>query len=199
MTSRIEEDFELELRSLPGVVNVAVDRDGEGSVAAVTLVVLGPDVAETEQVARQVTSLYFPIAHVRVEDASGAVQPTSPDESRIVLVDAAPDATTGVIRVELSHGGRRGFGWSRNGALIGGAEATLLALAELGYDFPFVLHSVAPFAANRSWPVVVTLRSVSDGSERYGIARAEDETLAAARATLDALNRFPVTRRTSSR
>ena len=35
MSSTIEEDFELELRSLPGVVNVGIVHDGEGAVESV--------------------------------------------------------------------------------------------------------------------------------------------------------------------
>ncbi len=199
MTSRIEDDFELELRSLPGVLNVALEKDDGGVVTMVTLVAVGLEVKETEAVARQVASLYYPHAAVRVDDAGDVLQHVPTDDSRIVLVSAVADPTDGAIRVELSHGGRHGQGWSRNGALIGGAEATLLAMAELGYAVPFVLHSVTPFAASRTWPVAVTLRALADGSERYGIAKAEDETVAAAKATLDALNRFPLTLRTTRR
>jgi hypothetical protein len=38
--------------------------------------------------------------------------------------------------------------------------------------------------------VVVTLRSFADDADLYGIARSDGESLAAARATLNALNRF---------
>jgi hypothetical protein len=40
------------------------------------------------------------------------------------------------------------------------------------------------------WPVIVTFRSLADGSDRIGIAQAEGELESAAKATLDALNRY---------
>ena len=57
MTSRIEEDFELELRSLPGVLNVSVARSESGGVDVVTLLVYGLNTNETHAVASQIASL----------------------------------------------------------------------------------------------------------------------------------------------
>lgn len=196
MTSRIEEDFELELRSLPGVLNVSVTRRDDGMVDVVTLLVYGLNTSETEGVASQIASLYFPDATIVVEDANNVLTPTTIEGARIILTRAICDETTGVCDVELSHRGRLGHGGSRSGPLIGGAEAALMALRDLGYEFPFSLASVTNVPAAKNWPVIVTMRSFADGSERFGIAQASEDVVAAAKATLDALNRFPMSQRT---
>ncbi len=195
MSSRIEEDFELELRSLPGVLNVAVTRHEDGSVDAVTLLVYGLNVKETEGVASQIASLYFPEATIIVEDANNVLTPSSAENSRVVLTRATCNGDGGVCEVELNYQGRSATGHSRSGPLIGGAESTLMALRDLGYDIPFSLASVTNLPASKSWPVIVTMRAIADGSERYGIAQADDDVVAAAKATLDALNRFPMNQR----
>ena len=96
----------------------------------------------------------------------------------------------GVSEVELSFAGRVGIGRSGSGALIGGAEATLTALREIGYEVPFFLVAVNSIATVRGWPVIVTLRSLSDEGDRIGIAQSNGDLESAARATLDALNRY---------
>ncbi len=196
MTSRIEEDFELELRSLPGVLNVSVSRHEDGSVDVVTLLVYGLNVKETEGVASQIASLYFPEARIVVEDANNVLTPSAAENSRVILTRAASDGDSGACEVELNFQGRSATGHSRSGPLIGGAESTLMALRDLGCDIPFSLASVTSLPASKSWPVIVTMRANADGSERYGIAQADDDVVAAAKATLDALNRFPMNQRT---
>ena len=196
MSSRIEEDFELELRSLPGVLNVSVSRHEDGSVNVVTLLVYGLNVKETEGVASQIASLYFPDATIVVEDANNVLTPSAVENARVILARASCDSDGGACEVDLNFRGRMATGHSRSGPLIGGAESTLMALRDLGYDIPFSLVSVTSLPASKSWPVIVTMRANADGSERYGIAQAEDDVVAAAKATLDALNRFPMNQRT---
>lgn len=196
MTSRIEEDFELELRSLPGVLNVAVTRHEDDSVDVVTLLVYGLNVKETEGVAAQIASLYFPEAKIVVEDANNVLTPSAAENARVILTRATCSVDGGACEVELNYRGRSATGHSRSGPLIGGAESTLMALRDLGYDVPFTLASVTSLPASKSWPVIVTMRAIADGSERYGIAQADDDVVAAAKATLDALNRFPMNQRT---
>ena len=196
MTARIEEDFELELRSLPGVLNVSVARSESGSVDVVTLLVYGLNTTETHAVASQIASLYFPEAKIVVEDANNVLTPNAIETARVMLTRATCDEGTGACEVELNHRGRSGTGRSQSGPLIGGAEATLLALRELGYDVPFSLASVTNVPASKNWPVIVTMRANADGAERYGIAQCDADVVAAAKATLDALNRFPMAQRT---
>ena len=192
MMSTTEEDFELELRSLPGVLNVAMERLGD-DVSAVTLLVYGPNAGETETVARQIANLYFPSVQILVEDANREAKPAG-GGTRVVLNRAEFDSSSGGCEVELEYLGRTGVGTTGSGPLIGGAEATLAALRDLGFEIPFTLLAVTNVTALKNWPVIVTLRSLDDGDDRFGVAQADDDVLAAARATLDALNRFTLSR-----
>jgi len=62
MMSSTEEDFELELRSLPGVLNVGIKHRDNGDVEGVTLVVFGQDPGAVRVIAMQIVSLYYPDA-----------------------------------------------------------------------------------------------------------------------------------------
>ncbi len=77
--------------------------------------------------------------------------------------------------------------------MIGGADATLAALRELGLEVPFSLLSVNSVSLMNRWPVIVTLRSTRNESDRMGIALAEGELLSSVKSTLNALNRFLAT------
>ena len=70
MISASEEDFELELRSLPGVLNVGIAHHDNGDVDSVTLFVRDQDPDAVRDVAMHVASLYYADATVTVEDAS---------------------------------------------------------------------------------------------------------------------------------
>ena len=190
MMTPSEEDFELELRSLPGVLSVGVAHREDGEVDSVTLFVRGQDPESVRHVALQVASLYFPTAAVNVEDANRAPSSRSASENRVALVRTDFNVHEGVSEVEISIAGRVAVGRSGSGALIGGAEATLAALREVGYEVPFFLVAVNSIATVRGWPVIVTLRSLSDEGDRIGIAQSNGDLESAARATLDALNRF---------
>jgi NADH dehydrogenase/NADH:ubiquinone oxidoreductase subunit G len=172
VSSTIEEDFELELRSLPGVVSVGIAHRDDGDVASVVLTTRNHDPETVRESAVQVSSLYFPDAVVILEEASEA----RPDRggvaaaARIVLDAADFNELDGVSEVHLTFGGRVGVGRAGSGPLIGGAEATLSALRDLGDVIPFYLMGVTK---------VNTV-----------IALAGDDLLAASKATLDALNRY---------
>ena len=70
---------------------------------------------------------------------------------------------------------------------------------DLGYEIPCYLMAVNNVHTSTGWPVIVTFRSLADGSDRIGIAQAEGELESAAKATLDALNRYLSTPRTAAR
>jgi hypothetical protein len=190
MMSRTEEDFELELRSLPGVLNVGKTHRENGDVDVVTLVVNSKDPAATRSAATQIAGLYYPEAAVVVEDANHALASQRSEGPRIALVRADYDRNDGFCEVQLSFVGRIGIGRAGSGPLIGGAEATLAALRDLGYDVPFSLMTVTNVTNGRDWPVIVTLRSLSNDADRFGIAKTDDDLVSAVRATLDSLNRF---------
>ncbi len=193
MISPTEEDFELELRALPGVVNVGFRYGDKGDVDAVSLVVHGDDAGPVRVVAKQIVSLYYPDATVSVEEMKPA--PTAPrsstsDSGRVALVRAEFNSHDGFCEVHLNVNGRLGVGRSENGPLIGGAEATLDALRQLDFDVPFYLVGSVNVATVRGWPVIVTLRPRANESDRHGIAQAETELVSSAKATLNALNRY---------
>lgn len=190
MMSPSEEDFELELRSLPGVMSVGVDHRESGEVEAVTLFVRGQDPESVRHVALQVASLYYPTAAVTVEDANRASNSHGQPSTRVVLTGTDFNVHEGVSEVQLALNGSVGVGRSGSGPLIGGAEATLAALRDLGYEVPFFLVAVNNIATARGWPVIVTLRSLSDEGDRIGIAQSNGDLQSAAKATLDALNRY---------
>lgn len=191
MSSRTAEDFELELRCLPGVVNVAMTCVDGVDVTGVSLLVYGRERGDTESVAREVASLYFPDATVAVVEVGSPRRDERPViEPRVVLVRAEFSELDGGCDVEVGHRGSTGRGRTDNGPLIGGAQATLAALRDLGYDIPFCLTSVTNVSLMQRWPVVVALRALSDGAERFGVALSENDVRSAAAATLDALNRY---------
>src|SRR5579872_367737 len=128
MMTPSEEDFELELRSLPGVMSVGVDHRETGEVDAVTLFVRGQDPESVRHVALQVASLYYPTAAVTVEDANRAPHHHGGYGQRVVLTQTDFNVHEGVSEVRLTLNGNTGVGRSGSGPLIGGAEATLSAL-----------------------------------------------------------------------
>jgi len=190
MMTPTEEDFELELRSLSGVLNVEIQHRENGDVDSVTLIVHGQDPSALRVMATQIVNLYYTDASVIVEDASNVLSPREAESVRVVLVRAEFCAESGSCDVELSYSGRAGTGKAGSGQLFGGSEATLSALRDLGFSVPFYLLTVTSIATARGWPVICTLRSFSSGSDLFGIAQAKDDVTSAAMATLDALNRF---------
>lgn len=190
MMSRTEEDFEVELRSLAGVLNVGMSRRADGDVDAVTLIVNTNDPEATRIMAFQIASLYFPEAKVVVEDVNSALLSERTQSPRVSFIRADYDTQDDLCEVQLSLDGRVGIGRAGSGPLIGGAEATLAALRDLGYEIPFSLMAVTNVTNGRDWPVIVTLRSLLNEADRFGIARSDDDMVSAVKATLDSLNRF---------
>jgi len=191
MTTPVEEDFELELRTLPGVVNVGISHSDKGDVDAVTLFVRDEDPEAVREVALHVTSLYYPDANVTVEDANRAPSGHGREQGRVALVRTEFDQRDGISEVQLSYAGRTGIGRAGSGPLIGGAEATLAALRDLGYAIPFYLRAVTNVDTVVGCPVIVTFRALSRDGDLIGIAQSEGGDLkSAAKATLDAFNRY---------
>jgi len=190
MTSTIEEDFELELRALPGVLNVGFGHGQEGEVSTVTLLVRTAYPEAVRDSARQVASLYFPQVDVVVEPAQATRAEGTADGARIVLLRAEFSESDGVSQVQLTHAGRVGLGRAGSGPLIGGAEATLAALRELGLVIPFYVMTVTKVDTSIGQSVVVTFRSLSNEEDRIGIARLDGDLISSCRATLNALNRY---------
>jgi hypothetical protein len=191
MTATFEEDFELELRSLPGVVNVGISHLESGEVNAVVLSVRNHDPEVVRDSAVQVASLYYPNASVILEEASTATtQVQGGYAGRVALMIAEFDERDGISEVHLGFAGRIGVGRAGSGPLIGGAEATLSALRDLGHVIPFYLMGVTKVDTVIGCSVIVALRSLSADDDRMGIACSDVDLVSAAKATLDALNRY---------
>jgi hypothetical protein len=189
MMSSTDEDLELELRSLPGVLNVEIRHLDSGDVDVVTLITNGQDPSNIRVMAKQIVSLYSAEGSVVVDDASTVLQPKELKAIRVNLVATSFEPDTGTTEVELNFSGRIGHGHAKSGQLIGGAEATLAALRDLGIEVPFYLVSVVNIATPRGWPVVATFRALSNEPDLHGIALAENDVTSSAMATLNALNR----------
>jgi hypothetical protein len=184
-----EEDFELELRSLPGVLNVGMSHSDGGDVETVTLVVFGQSPGPIRTQATQIANLYFPGVAIELEMADAA-HSTGSSAPRVALLSAEFDEVSGVCEVRLAYEGRVGVGRAESGRLIGAVGGTLAALKDLDREIPFYLEAVTTVPTVRGCPVVVTLRSFTDDVDLFGIAQSDGDPLSAARATLNALNRF---------
>ena len=111
--------------------------------------------------------------------------------ARLLAVLAFPD--TDELEVHLILDGRRTIGRavSSNG-LVGAVEATLVAVRELGATFeptPLFAREVESDTDERAVVSVGLAGVVADALPDYGIAAGASPIAAAARATLDALNR----------
>ena len=111
--------------------------------------------------------------------------------ARLLAVLAFPD--TDELEVHLILDGRRTIGRavSSNG-LVGAVEATLVAVRELGASFeptPLFARQVESDTDERAVVSVGLAGVVADALPDYGIAAGASPIDAAARATLDALNR----------
>lgn len=187
----IDEDFEFELRALPGVVSVALSHRESGDVDTVTLSVNGQDPETVRRTGLHIASFYYPEADVVVKLAGADLQVTPVAGAGISLIQSDFNEQDGVSVIRLSYGGRVGNGRSLSGPLVGGAEATLSAMRELGCDIPCYLMSVTNISTTLGWAVIVVFRATSTKTDLVGLAESEGELLvASAEATLDALSPF---------
>jgi len=184
-------ELELELRVLPGVMSVSMEPPGPDRSARVVVVALSPAKSLKDDVA-QIAQLHLIDAVVEIVDprAGGrATEPAPASERRVVLRRSEFIGDDGVSEVMLASDHGEGTGRVPMGPLIGGAAATLEALAQLGVHCPYYLQSASRVSAMRDAPVVVILRPLDGGSERVGVALAESDIEASSRATLNAVNR----------
>lgn len=188
MSARSDQDFELELRALPGVVSMSVRRDDDGHATSVTIHDAGAALEVTRARAREILGLYYPRAELVVEAMNLAV--ATPRPARVALERADYLDAEATSEVSLLWGGQRGVGRANSGPVIGGAQATLAALRDAGCAVPFDVWSANAVAVASHWPVVVILRAHESRRELIGIASAPHEIWSAARATMNALNRY---------
>jgi hypothetical protein len=188
-------ELEMELRLLPGVVNVGLGEPESGHVA-VTLVTLGSE-SDLEETATRLARASHSAATVEILDLSPPRPPVHealplPGDERVALVTSTVD-DAGEASVQLAWHGHIATASSTGGPLIGTARAVLGALQALGIGVEAVLASVSTGRGVPHSPVRVILRSELAGAEVVGIALASSASESAARAALAAFNRYVAT------
>jgi hypothetical protein len=192
-------ELELELRLLPGVVNVGFGIPEPSGHVAVTIVALEHE-PELERTATRMARAFRSAATVEIVDRTPRAEPpqqatviVGPDE-RVALLESTIDRD-GQAEVQLSWKGGSATGIGTGGALIGPAQATLGALEGLGIEVEARLASVSTGRGVPNSPVRVILRVEPGGPEFVGIAQGASEPESSARATLAAFNRYAGTRK----
>jgi hypothetical protein len=209
------DDLELELRKLPGVRSAGFEERDD--VLLIQLHV-GPERAEQTQplpvsatriaarhsdrpvaveVVRwkppQVREVHIPApplpAGAGGEGTEHAASEPEGPRPRLLAVLAFPD--TDEVEVHLILEGRRTIGRAPGTrGLIGVVEATIEALSGFGADFDPKPRWARPLEANGDETLVLIAVAVEDDTiTRYGLASGASSIDAAARATLDAVNR----------
>jgi hypothetical protein len=182
-------DFELELRRLPGVAGVGFsERDGMTVVH-----LLAPDTDRVEEIRRRAGQLgkrhvEGPVT-IELDDGDGPVAPSA--ESRVRLLAVRRDRESGETEVHLAFGASRTVGRGPGDALKGAAEAAVEGLTKLGADIPYRIGEVVAIGQAGVQTVLVEMAPLRPGLDvRHGAADGPSIEEAAARATLHALNRW---------
>lgn len=175
--------LELELRRLPGVALVGFTTGDDTTV--VRLFTVG----DVEMPALRAEADRLCAAHLDVPvvvDIEGPPRPARVKLLHVVVTDAEDDSE---VEVHLAYQGVRTVGRAQSAGPVGGAQATLDALARLGAPVPFRIEAAATFDHAGGEGVMVVLGSAQCG-DRFGAAMAHGLEQAAARAALHALNRY---------
>ena len=132
-----------------------------------------------------------PVAPAPVPEPAGEPVETPARRARLLAVLAFPD--TNELEVHLILDGRRTIGRAiSTDGLVGAVEATLAAVQEIGAPFqptPLWARAVDSPQDERVVVAVALANVVADAPIDYGLAAGASPIDAAARSTLDALNR----------
>jgi hypothetical protein len=195
--------LELELRKLPDVVAVGFEGPSvdapvaEDAVLTVHVLVSDTEVrAAVEQHALDLGRLHLgrPLRVIVAPEGDGEASevinttPTPVLLSRVRLVEVGLADGGRAVEVTLSLGDLRAVGRGPAGTPGGAAGATLLALRQLGWAVPFSIGSGVRLAVGAAGAVLVHL--VGPDGDRLGVSVGDTAERAAAKATLQALNRW---------
>ena len=157
------------------------------AVAPTTIDVTTPDTAVTTQAA----PVPAPVAPTPVAPVPQPATETSTRRARLLAVLAFPD--TNELEVHLILDGRRTIGRAiSSDGLIGAVHATLAAIREIGAPIdpsPLWAHTIESDGDDRVVVAVALGDVVAGAPVDYGLAAGASPIDAAARSTLDALNR----------
>jgi hypothetical protein len=182
-------ELELELRRLPGVSFVALEERGDGLAVQLLAVGAPPDAVDdlrdrSARVARAFVSGPVDIAI----DTGTWETPAANERVELLAVLPSPDGTE--VEVHLAFGEQRTVGRGRTG--LGPSEsaaATLDALRALRLRVPYTVSAASGLESAEGADAVVVVLSAPGEPKRYGVASGTSRDVAAARATLHALNR----------
>lgn len=182
------DELEFDLRSLRGVMNVGLTASADGSVRLI--VVASREAVEAVRIeARPLADLYGFQLPIDVTNPPEAPESVLAKAAAASLLKAEFDPTDGCAEVTLNAGDRMATARSNSGPLIGGAEATLAALRDLGLEPRAYLAGVNKVDSAPDAPVVVKLHCIDNDEDHVGIGSAGDVVHSAASATLDAVGR----------
>ena len=192
--------LELELRKLPEVLAVGFEGPGEGApisddaVITVHVFVTGDAPrAQIEQQALDLGRLYVD-RPLRVQlapetdEEAPAVKTARVATHRVKLVDVDLTDDGNSVEVTIERGDARVVASGPGASLSGSVDATIAALAELGWSIPFGVSSCVRLSVGTAGAVMVHL--AGGGGERLGVATGSTPQRAAVKATLQALNRW---------
>jgi hypothetical protein len=188
--------LELELRQVPGVSFVSFSDDGLPRY--IELVVRAGTEHERvrEEAARCVVNHLEGPTDIRVLDSpvpraepAPVPEPGGP-QPRVQLTLVLPSDGGASIEVQLSRSGVRSSSRALAGDTAAVGRAVIDALRGLGAEAPYELIGFHALPSDWGAGVLAVLRDTSTGELRRGIASGRAPADAAARAVLDALNRF---------
>ena len=201
------DELELELRQLPGVSFVGVLE-----TTATVVVQLGVEPGVDREVllaeARRLAELHI-AGPLRIELTSmGGDVPSHLSRGRVQLLVVLPWPERREVEVHLAQSGKRAVGRAEAGGPMQVARATLAALEALGNATPFEVEAAIRLdefstkvvdepegeaeweAAAEENVVAVVLKSTESHGRRFGTSAGRTVEEAAARATLQAMNRY---------
>ena len=182
-------ELELELRRLPGVSFVGVEQRGDDLAVQLLAVGAPPDAVDDLRDRSARLARAFVAGPVDISIDTGTWEaPAVNERVELLAVLPSPDGTE--IEVHLAFGEQRTVGRGRTG--LGPSEAaaaTLDALRALRLRVPYTVSAATGVASDDPTEAVVVVLAAPGEAKRYGVANGSSRDVAAARATLHALNR----------
>jgi hypothetical protein len=186
----IEDRVDLALRQLDGVIAVGTQLVEHGALAIVVSVAPGTDLEEVRADAQRLVEQHdVAVLSLSVVRLAGA-PPVGRGRVRLLGVVGGAGGRDDEAEVHVSLGPRHAVGHGRSGRRLDAVvDATLDAVHALEVPLPYHRGSAEELHPAGEESVTVAVLLAAEDEARYGIAAAATVDQAAARATLDALNR----------
>ncbi len=180
------DQLELELRQLAGITFVGFG-ERDGALAIEIAAREGSDTAALRTAVERIAAalldgnLVVEVLGERSDDRRG---------QRVRLRVAVPVAAVGTVELHLALGHRRTAVEADAGDAIAAGRAVVAGLETLGLPTPFGVTAAHELPPDLGSGTLVLLEDTRTGEHRRGLARGATPAEAAARAVLNALNRF---------